>query len=30
MDSRWTPQVHVESSGVQVDSMGEGKVLDIS
>ena len=27
VDSMWTPQLHVDSCGVQVDSMGEGKVL---
>ena len=27
MDSTWTPKVHVESGGVHMESMGEGKVL---
>jgi hypothetical protein len=27
MDSRWTPENHLESSGVHLDSVGECKVL---
>ena len=28
VDSRWTPENHLESSGVHLNSVGECKVLD--